>query len=310
MTNMPLPGSVVVGVDGSTHSMRALAEAVRIARLEHRPLHVLHAVDPALWTAYSDPSAFAPEDLWESWKRSAEELISRAVHLASSQLGEAAVTGSRTSGDPRSVLADASTDAYILVVGARGRGGIRAMALGSVSAWLSQHSVCPLIVARTEPSDMTGGIVVATDGTANSAAALEFAFGQASMRHERLTLLHCVEETFRGGYGVFGQLDEELDDLPGHRLAIAESIAGLREDYPDVEVQVELHRGRAATFLTHLSPAPTLLVVGSRHRSKIGAFFGGSVSRATVEHAQCTVAVVPARDAAVPTDVAPQLAAP
>jgi hypothetical protein len=57
-------------------------------------------------------------------------------------------------------------------------------------------------------------------------------------------------------------------------------------------------------FLSHLSPPPELLVIGSRQRSSVGAFFGGSVSRAVVEHAPYTVAVVPVLDSDHPTPAA------
>ena len=42
---------------------------------------------------------------------------------------------------------------------------------------------------------------------------------------------------------------EDLDALPEERLSVAESIAGLGEKYPDVEVTTELHRSPAAEYL-------------------------------------------------------------
>lgn len=299
MTN-EIPGSVIVGVDGSRHSREALTEAIHLARLENRPLHILHAVDPALWAAYTDPAGFSIEDLRESLDVTAEEIVSEALTAASEELERSRISTARVSGDPRHVLVDASNGAAVLVVGARGRGAFRPMTLGSVSTWLSQHAACPLVVARARPSDVVDGVVVGVDGTPLSSAAIEFAFQQASVRKLPLTVVHCLEEVFQGGYGVFNQPDEDLDDLAGHRLAVAESLAGWREHFPDVEVRVELHRGRASTFLAHLSPSPTLLVVGSRHRSRLGALLGGSVSRATVEHATCSVAVVPASESVAP----------
>ncbi|WP_332112410.1 universal stress protein [Streptomyces gossypiisoli] len=48
-------------------------------------------------------------------------------------------------------LARASDRADLLVVGSRGRGGFRGLALGSVSHHLLQFSLCPLAVVRPRP---------------------------------------------------------------------------------------------------------------------------------------------------------------
>ena len=51
-------------------------------------------------------------------------------------------------GAPRSALLAAASRGQLLVVGARGRGGLRKMMLGSVSIALLHHAPCPLTVVR------------------------------------------------------------------------------------------------------------------------------------------------------------------
>ncbi|HEX9541422.1 MAG TPA: universal stress protein [Streptosporangiaceae bacterium] len=51
-------------------------------------------------------------------------------------------------GAPRSALLEAAQDAQMLVVGSRGRGGIRGMMLGSVSQAVLHHAPCPVSVVH------------------------------------------------------------------------------------------------------------------------------------------------------------------
>lgn len=55
-------------------------------------------------------------------------------------------------GPPAKVLADASQDACVVVVGSRGRGEFAGMLLGSVSQFVTTHARCPVVVVR----DATG----------------------------------------------------------------------------------------------------------------------------------------------------------
>ena len=65
----------------------------------------------------------------------------------------------------------------------------------------------------------------------------------------------------------------------------------------DVDVDFELGRGPAARYLSNASERAQMVVVGSHQRSAAAAFFSSTVSRPVVEHATCTVAVVPAQSA-------------
>ena len=78
-----------------------------------------------------------------------------------------------------------------------------------------------------------------------------------------------------------------------HALALAESLAGCREDHPDVHVTVETLRGQPQEGLTTLSRQADLMVVGTHQRGVLDRLFVRSVSSSLVEHAHGPVAVVP-----------------
>ena len=290
--NVP-QGAVVVGVDGSRNANRALSAAIEVAALERRPLHIVHCYEP--YPAVMGMTA-PLADVTATIKAAAGSVLKTAHRYVTDTEPSLTVTSGLAMGDARDALRSLSESAAMLVVGSRGLGSVRSMLLGSVSAFVAQHASCPVLVVRPEPPKPSGGILVGADGTSASTAALELAFAQASLHAAPLSVAHLVPEAVYGGYGIWRELDEDLDDLPRHRLDVAESLAGLREKYPDVEVTVRLERGNPGPSLVQLSAQCRLVVVGAHRRSRLSAMVNGSVSRVVVEHAHCPVLVVPASE--------------
>ena len=83
---------------------------------------------------------------------------------------------------------------------------------------------------------------------------------------------------------------QRVDAIEEHTRMLAESLAGYEEKYPDVSVERRLPDGSPLDTLVELSETAAVVVVGSRGRTGLHAL-GGSVSRAVVEHAHCTVVV-------------------
>lgn len=284
-------GPVVVGVDGSQASDLALDAAIDLALLEGRPLRVVHAelvpavVSPALVSGQID-------NLPELVRQASKEIVVRARDRVRAAAPDLSVTADVESGDARDVLVSASRSAAWLVVGSRGLGTVSSLLLGSVGVSVTQHAACPTVVVRGR-SDYASTILVATDATETSSPALAVAFAQASARAVPVTVLHCFDEGYLGGNGIREIPEDELEAYPDQLLAVAESVAGLREKYPDVEVRIALARGPAADVIVHASARALIVVVGTHQWSTARALLSGSVSRAVTEHARSTVVVVP-----------------
>jgi nucleotide-binding universal stress UspA family protein len=132
-----MPG-IVVGVDGSEHSRRALEWAVREAGLRGAALTVLavHEVASNHWTGH--PELYpADQPAAEAVRRAAEDAVQKAVSQVGGP-GPASVTVRAVSGLAAQELVAASADADLVVVGSRGGGGFAQLMLGSVS-----HQVIP-----------------------------------------------------------------------------------------------------------------------------------------------------------------------
>jgi nucleotide-binding universal stress UspA family protein len=144
-----MPG-ITVGIDGSAHSIRALEWATQEAAIRRVPLTVLtvHSVPMSGWTGNPVTLPRDADDVQRAY-RAAEEMTQKVI----SQLGDArpqSVTVRAVSGYPAEELIDASREADMLVVGARGAGGFARLMVGSVSNQVMHHAHCPVVVVPSE----------------------------------------------------------------------------------------------------------------------------------------------------------------
>ena len=133
---------IVVGVDGSSHARRALDAAVEEVR--RREDAVLVAV-----LAYAAPVPYGGMDalvvppLMVDVEREAWVELERAVLCVPDDVPLELVVAEGTAAR---VLQEMSTDAALLVVGTRGRGGVKSLLLGSTSRQVVSHAHCPVLV--------------------------------------------------------------------------------------------------------------------------------------------------------------------
>jgi nucleotide-binding universal stress UspA family protein len=143
-----MPG-IVVGVDGSGHSHKALETAASEAALHHAALTVL-TIHQAVRDVYGSPSHY-PEDaaLTSKAKEAAQAETDQVLATLGSQ--PASVTVTAVHGLPVDELIKASEGADMLVLGRRGFGGFARLTMGSVTSQVAHHAHCPvLIVPPTE----------------------------------------------------------------------------------------------------------------------------------------------------------------
>ena len=135
---------VVVGVDGSDGSRRALEWAVTEAARHGASLQVVNVYDDRPASSVIGYPAPSREDLEKLSQVLLEEVAAGPV----GSVGQAAPAVELVSlaGHASRVLIEASRSAALLVVGARGAGGLRGLILGSVSQQCAQHARCPVAV--------------------------------------------------------------------------------------------------------------------------------------------------------------------
>jgi nucleotide-binding universal stress UspA family protein len=131
-----LPGPVVAGVDGSAVSQAAVTFAAEEAALRGAALLAVCALADSAGSLGG--AHLLEEDFRQAIGRCETEHPGVAVHRLVAD------------GAPRAALLAAAHDAQMLVVGSRGRGGVRGMMLGSVSQAVLHHAPCPVSVVHPQ----------------------------------------------------------------------------------------------------------------------------------------------------------------
>jgi nucleotide-binding universal stress UspA family protein len=146
-----MPG-IIVGVDGSTHSRRALEWAIKEAASRQTPLTVVTVHQPyrGFWNAAVEFPGDAA--LVEAASKAVQEETDDALAKLAEDARPPVVNVMAVEGQPadRILRAAVSTDADMIVLGSRGAGGFAKLLMGSVASQVSHHAHCPVMVVRPE----------------------------------------------------------------------------------------------------------------------------------------------------------------
>jgi nucleotide-binding universal stress UspA family protein len=137
------PGHIVVGVDGSECSKRALRWAARQAELTGATLDVIAASQFPVFYGWTSADLAEPD-----FARFAEQALTDTVYEVFGPDRPAWLRTRVVEGHAGRVLVEESADAELLVVGNRGYGGFYGVLLGSVSTYCVHHAHCPVTVIR------------------------------------------------------------------------------------------------------------------------------------------------------------------
>lgn len=156
------PPLVVVGIDGSAHARAALRVALAEARRRGAAVEAVAAYDRGgRWTELDESVAPSFDGIRADVERGAATMVDevRAAERAPDGGPEPEVRVVVVEGTPAEVLVSWSEGAQLLVVGSRGRGGIRGLLLGSTALRCLVSSACPVLVVHGETAgtDETAG---------------------------------------------------------------------------------------------------------------------------------------------------------
>jgi nucleotide-binding universal stress UspA family protein len=270
MTTPPLPREIVVGVDNSAASGRALDRALWETQDLDRPLQVVHAWSTPISAVGFGGVAYLPpvDDEQELASHLVNDLLAKALARCGSQR-PLEVRAQAVQGDPARTLLSVGKDAALIIVGGRGHGYVSSALLGSVTSFVLHHASGPVMVVPEQgpPAGRFGKVVVGVDGSPGSAAALRWGIDAARREDCPLIALHAGDAT------------QTWPDLPEHH---------------GVDVTSTTVPGPAAAALMAAAQDGDLLVTGSRGRGGFASLVLGSVATQCVQHSRSVVVVVKA----------------
>ncbi|MFI2432675.1 universal stress protein [Streptomyces sp. NPDC018693] len=295
---MELP--LVVGVDGSETALLAVDWAVDEAVRHGLPLRIVHASLSERYeaAALAETPGTVPEVVSEH--DLAEGVVAQAADRARRRSATLEISTGVAAQDAVSALLREAGTATAVVTGARGRGPVKELLLGSVSLSLAARAPCPVVVVRgsLRNRDVANArVVLGVGGPATGPAAARFAFREAAVRGSVLEAVRVWRgpahraapyPLLRGDPAH--QREEEASVLLDDTLA---AVDDLPEALAHPVVRRAVIEGSARQELLARSAAADLLVVGARRRhGHIGPQLG-HVGHTLLHHADCPVALVP-----------------
>jgi nucleotide-binding universal stress UspA family protein len=203
-------------------------------------------------------------------------------------------------GDPRAEIVRAAEEweAKLVVVGARGLGGVRGLLLGSVSLEVARQAPCPVLVVKGQPQGFRR-VVVAVDGSPDSLEALRFFAALPLPGKLRVRLVGVVNRLRippRAPRVAQAHLRAVAAQVEGERRAEVEAAleraaAGIREKVGAAELAIPVGRPGEKIVREATEFAADLVVVGARGLGGVQRFLLGSVSEEVLRAARCPVLI-------------------
>lgn len=293
--------AILVGVDGSDASYKAVWWAANYAHHAGLTLHIVCAYSLPSYAAVSFDVTYTSMGDDKAAHNDAQTILAKAKAIADEQGVQA--TTLIVTGDTASVFVELSHNYNLIVIGNRGKGGLAERMLGTTSSSLPAAAYCPVVVIPyTDDSgkvmhlnNRIRRVVVGADESRWGVKAIETAAEFADHWGAMLTVLSAVPNlTSMTGTGVSGIDNSEQNSVMESYLEdLRSSIRPLHRKYPNLNITESVVEGSAIEALTQASKDNDVVVVGSRGRGGFTGLIFGSVSQGLIQHAVGPVYVVP-----------------
>jgi nucleotide-binding universal stress UspA family protein len=290
--------TIVIGVDGSPGAASALEYGRALAERRRAPVLLVHAFEPSMHDIRIGGAYDA--GVLGDYFDVARELLSSTLERALKQHPDLTITSHLVDDAASAALIDESRTADTVVMGTHGARGFSALVAGSTTMNVASHAHCTVVAVPTDRAHAAEGhgVVVGVDGSELSHGAIAYAFHEASETGQPLIAVHAwIDPVTMSMVGAAIPLTHDAVAYSrAQERALAESLAGWSDKYPDVQVTRRVVNEHPVRALASASDHAQLLVVGCRGRGALRSMLLGSVSHGVLHLANCPVAVVHAHD--------------
>jgi nucleotide-binding universal stress UspA family protein len=288
---LPLPGGIVVGVDGSRESIAALNTASALARIRRCPLHVVSVLPyiPSYdRTRGSEESPGNIEELRLSMRSTELGELLRALEPRSDWSSEVIV------GRPARELATIAErrGAELMVVGRRRHGSMDRMLGNETPLQIMGFTSVPVLAVEAE-FEKPHTIVAAIDFSPSSVRAAKVALQLLKHTGSGTLYLVLVEPPANLISNEFKLAQETR--FPGDVVVWFRRLIDSLGAHPGILAEPVVLSGNTVTAVAEFAErvGADMIAAGSHSHGRIERFLLGSVSTALVRNAGCPVLVAP-----------------
>ena len=282
---------ILLSTDGSEFSEGAVREAIRLAKKCSGRLSALSVVE-----TNPEIATLAPQVIEKAGKAAREHLAAVQKSAKSESVECDCIV--REGEEPyRSVCDEAAkSKCSMIVMGRRGRTGLKKLMMGSVTARVIGHSPCSVLVVPRAARPEYKNIVVATDGSRFSQAAAAEAVEVAKRYGSALTAVSVVPAEFLTPTDIELTMNQQ-ELIAQQQMQVAEKNAKAVKDLAQqagVSVRAFVLTGRPsdAIIQTAQEQKADLIVLGSHGRTGVERLLMGSVAERVIVLSTCAVLVV------------------
>ncbi len=276
---------ILVAIDGSISSMHALKEAFKLAECEKCWMTAVAAIPPYL----GDLDTTAVGNVMQAIRKPYEDALNEARKLADDAKIMLRIACEEGEAHERIVdLADAE-NFDLIITGRRGQASIDRALVGSVAARVIGYSRKDVLVVPHDTPIGWNKILVATDGSRYSEAAVEKAINFAGSYGGELVIESIVDVPAE----FYGEAPEAWDNLVTKAKSFVEA-ARQKAETAGVKAQgivKETETWQAIIDLAKEKSADTI-IMGSHGRTGLKRLLMGSVTEKVIGHAPCPVLIV------------------
>ena len=282
---------ILLSTDGSEYSEGAAREAINLSRKCGSKLVILSVVD-----ANPELDALAPQ-IAEKQERAARQNLDALLDRARKEGVEASSVVHKGEAAYKYIVEEAvKNNSTLIVMGRRGRTGLKRLMMGSVTARVIGHAPCNVLVVPRAAELGFRSIVVATDGSRHSTAASAEAIGLARRNGSELTVIAVVPAELATPTDIDFTMNQreliaerEMQNAEQNARAVKE--AAQKEQVP-VKAFVMTGKPAEAVIQTAQERRADLIVLGSHGRTGVERLLMGSVAERVIVLASCPVLVV------------------
>ncbi len=284
---------LLLPTDGSEFSEGAIREGINLAKGCSSKLYAMSVVE-----MNPEYAALAPQLVEKDEKDTRRHLES--VKERASKEGVDCETIVRLGDEPHRYIVEeaAKRDVEMIIIGRRGRTGLKRLMMGSVTAKVIGYAPCKVLVVPRAARLVLKKILIATDGSKYSNAAGSYAVGMAKRCGANLIVVSVVpSESIPPLDIVHSQMQREL--IAEKELKEAEkNVKSVKElaEKEGVKVRGFVLTGRPyeAIIDTAKENSADIIVMGSYGRTDIERLLMGIVAERVIGFTECAVLVVKA----------------